>query len=56
MRIKALKSFSGLVTMTTGEERNVRDGIARDLLRAGYAEAVKAEDPEKKAAGKKAEP
>jgi len=37
MKIKATKSFSGLVTMRAGEERNVRDGIANDLIRAGYA-------------------
>ena len=41
MEIKALKNFSGLVTMTAGEARNVRDEIARDLISAGYAEAVK---------------
>lgn len=40
MKIVAVKSFSGLVTMTAGEEREVREEIAADLLRAGYAKAA----------------
>jgi len=40
MHIKALKNFSGLITMSEGEERNVRDEIAEDLIHAGYAERI----------------
>jgi len=46
MRIKALKSFTGLVTMVTGEERNVRQEIADDLINAGYAVAVETQPTE----------
>jgi len=63
MKIKAIKNFSGLVTMSIGEERNVRDGIADDLVRAGYDELVAVpgvlgapeapEIPEKKSTAKK---
>lgn len=51
--IKALTSFSGVVSMCVGETRNVDDdAIVADLLKAGYveeigkpAEAVEAEKP-----------
>jgi len=51
MRIKALKNFSGMVCMSMGEVRDVRDDIANDLIGAEYAEAVerdpaKAPDPD----------
>ena len=42
MAYKALKSFSGLVSMRGGEVRETLDAdIAKDLLRAGYIEEVK---------------
>jgi len=40
MRIKALRGFSGKVAMAPGEERDVRDEIAADLIKAGYAAAA----------------
>lgn len=51
--IKALTSFSGVVSMYEGETRNVDDdAIVADLLKAGYveeigkpAESVEAEKP-----------
>ncbi len=39
MKIKALKSFCGTVTMGVGEEKEVQDGTAYDLIAAGYATA-----------------
>lgn len=39
MKIKALRSFAGAVSMFEGEVREVEDKyIVDDLLRAGYAE------------------
>lgn len=51
--IKALTSFSGIISMRVGEMRNVDDdAIVADLLQAGYveeigkpAEVVEAEKP-----------
>lgn len=42
MRYKALKSFSGLVSMFDGEVREITDkNIISDLLQARYIEEVK---------------
>ncbi|OHW62913.1 hypothetical protein EUAN_06970 [Andreesenia angusta] len=42
MKIKALKSFAGKVTMTAGQELNVEDKeMAEDLVNAGFAEEIK---------------
>ena len=39
MKVKALVSFSGLVSMSKGEVKDIRDkSIVTDLLRAGYVE------------------
>lgn len=39
---KALKSFSGIVSMYEGETREIEDAeIVADLLKAGYIEEVK---------------
>ena len=39
---KALKSFSGSISMCEGETREIKDAaIVADLLRAGYIEEVK---------------
>ena len=39
MKLKALKSFAGKVSMYAGEVREIKDqAIVNDLLRAGYAE------------------
>lgn len=41
MKLRALTSFAGLVSMYAGEVRDVEDeAIVRDLLRAGYAEVA----------------
>lgn len=41
MLIKALVSFAGVVSLAVGETREVDDPIATELIRVGYAEAVK---------------
>lgn len=39
---KALKSFSGTISMCEGETREIKDAdVVADLLRAGYIEEVK---------------
>ena len=39
---KALKSFSGAISMCEGETREIKDDdLVADLLRAGYIEEVK---------------
>lgn len=41
---KALKSFSGKVSMTKGQEKDIKDNdIIVDLLHAGYIEEIKNE-------------
>lgn len=41
MKIKALKSFSGLLSMSKGEVINCnRRDVVNDLLKAGYVEEV----------------
>jgi len=46
MLYKALVSFSGVVSMTMGEVKNIEnEAIAKDLLKARYI--VKVEDQEK---------
>lgn len=52
---KALVSFSGAVSMTMGEVKEITDkAIVEDLLKAGYIEEVKAEKkPVKTAKAKK---
>ena len=43
MKIKALKPFCGTVTMGVGEEKEVRDSTARELIAAGLATACVAD-------------
>ena len=56
---KALKSFSGLISMARGEIREIKDSaLVADLLKCGYIEeageeAVKEVPAEKKATKKK---
>lgn len=39
---KAIKSFSGVVSMVVGEVKDITDvNIAKDLLRAGYIQEIK---------------
>lgn len=55
MKVKALKSFGGKISMYAGEVRDIKDEfILNDLLRAGYVEpeaqeAVIVEKPVEKA-------
>lgn len=42
MKVKALVSFAGQVTMAPGEVRDIKDkAVVKDLLRAGYVEEAK---------------
>jgi len=42
MKVKALVSFSGLISMYLGEERDITDkGVLKDLLSTKYIEEVK---------------
>jgi len=48
MKIRALESFSGAISMYKGEERECSDkAILSDLIKAKYIEEVKAEKPKK---------
>ena len=54
MKVKALKSFSGAVSMSRGQEKEISDKyLLSDLLNAGYVVEAKdtetAEKPKKKA-------
>lgn len=49
MKVKALISFSGLISMHIGEERDIEKGeVLTDLLNAHYVEEVKTAKAEKK--------
>lgn len=42
MKVKALTNFSGLISMSKGEEKDINDKfIIEDLIKAGYIEEVK---------------
>ena len=48
MKVKALVSFSGIITMALGEEKEIENEIIyADLLQAGYVVEVKKEIPKK---------
>lgn len=54
MLYKALKGFSGVITMSKGEIKEIKDqDVANDLLNAKYIEQIKATP---KAANKKKAP
>lgn len=54
MLYKAIKSFTGKITMRMGEVREITDSsIAEDLLRAKYVEPVKQAKQTKKKESKK---
>lgn len=46
---KALKSFSGVVSMVAGEVKDLPEEVAADLLRVGYIQDTKAKVKEEKA-------
>lgn len=51
---KALKSFSGLISMAEGEQREINDPIIiKDLVNAGYIEEVKPAEAKEKPKNKK---
>lgn len=51
---KALKSFSGIITMNRGQVKEINDKkIVKDLLMAGYIEEVKPTKSEVKTTKKK---
>lgn len=57
MKVKALTSFAGPITMFGGEIRNITDEkVANDLINCGYVEAVEdakaSQPPAKKDANK----
>lgn len=53
---EAIKSFSGVISMSVGDVRDINDvNIAKDLLKAGYIREVKPAEKGKKAATTKAE-
>lgn len=55
MLVKALRSFAGKISMHAGQIREIVDEeIAKDLLKAGHVEEVKAKEAETKKAAKKA--
>jgi len=41
MNIKALNSFSGVISMYEGEERDVAASAAKELISAGHAKEIK---------------
>ena len=47
MKVKALISFGGVVSMTKGEIRKISKTVAKDLIKAGYVEQVVEEKEEK---------
>jgi hypothetical protein len=48
LKVKALVSFSGIVTMTKGEEREIKNKeIYNDLLKAKYVQEIKPKKREK---------
>ena len=56
MKIKALKSFCGTLTMAQGDVREYSDEtVLSDLLKAGYIEEVPAEQTSRRKAVKKNE-
>ena len=49
MKYKALKGFSGLVSMRKGEVKEIEDKyVVEDLLKVGYIEAVEKPKASKK--------
>ena len=53
-KIKALKSFSGLVSMVKGEVRDIEDDfIVNDLIRSGYCEDLEVKATKSKAKSSK---
>lgn len=56
MKIKALKSFCGTVTMGIGDIKDVEEKMALGLIGAGYAQSTEEKAPPKKAEEPNEEP
>lgn len=53
MKVKALRSFAGVMNMSRGQELDIQDEyILKDLLRAGYVEAANPQTDAETAKGK----
>ena len=51
MQVRAKVNFSGLISMTKGEERELdNELLLKDLLKAGYIEEVAPVQPKKRGA------
>ena len=51
MKIRAVENFSGLISMSKGEERELdNEFLLSDLLKAGYIEEVAPVQPKKRGA------
>lgn len=45
MRVEALTSFCGAISMTKGEERDIKNNVLlKDLLQAGYVKSLESEN------------
>lgn len=56
MRVKALISFAGKLSMYKGQVAELQDGeVLNDLLSCGYVEEIEEPKPARKKAGKKDE-
>lgn len=55
MKVKALISFGGVVSMTKGEIRKISKTVAKDLIKAGFVEQVVDEEEEEEKVTKKEE-
>lgn len=54
MKYRALISFSGLLSMSLGDVREISDKyVVKDLLKAGYIEELKETKTKKEVKGKK---
>ena len=48
MKVKALRSFSGVVSMSRGQEMDIQDEfILNDLMKAGYVEPLEENEEDK---------
>ena len=57
MRIRAVENFSGLISMSKGEERELdNELLLADLLNAGYIEEVAPVQPKKRGAKNESKP
>lgn len=48
MKVKAIKSFAGKVTMSKGETKDILKEVADDLIRAKFVKEVKVKKTSKK--------